>query len=65
MVTKIFYKENFVKGKGRKNSVKISAGDNGKIKSDMDVISKYKKIRKNKTINHIYILYKIFSNYLY
>ena len=46
MVTKIFYKENFGKGKGRKNSVKISAGDNGKIKSDMDVISKYKKSEK-------------------
>ena len=65
MVKKIFYKENFCKGKGRKNRVKISAGDNGKNKSDMDDISKYKKIRKNKTVNHIYILYKIFLNYLY
>jgi hypothetical protein len=53
MVKKIFYQENFCKGKRRKSCVKISAGDNRKIKSDIDVISKYKKIRKNKTVSHI------------
>ena len=44
MVKIIFCQENFGNDKGRKNRLKIYAGDNGKIKGDMDVISKYKQI---------------------
>ena len=53
MVKRIFYKENFGKDKGRKNPMKISAGDKGKNKSDINTNSKYKGIRKNKTVNYI------------